>query len=71
MVNFCVHKNLLFHYHLLSPCIVMCKIYLVSSIAILLVVIVSNIGNEQNIIPVNVMINILLFIKTSLIHFII
>jgi hypothetical protein len=47
MVNFCVHKNLLFQYHLLSPCIVMCKIYLISSIAILLVVIVSNIGNEQ------------------------
>ncbi len=46
MVNFCVHKNLLFHYRLLSPCIVMCKIYLVSSIAILLVVIVSNIGTE-------------------------
>jgi hypothetical protein len=47
-MNFCVHENLLFHYRLLSPCIVMCKIYLVSSIAILLVVIVSNIGNEQN-----------------------
>jgi hypothetical protein len=40
----------------------MCKIYLVSSIAILLVVIVSNIGNEQNIIFINVTINILLFI---------
>ncbi len=62
MVNFCVHKNLLFHYCLLSPCIVMCKIYLVSSIAILLVVIVSNIGDEQNIIPINVTINILLFL---------
>jgi hypothetical protein len=58
MVNFCVHKNLLFHYGLLSLCIVMCKIYLVS-IAILLVVIVSNIGNEQNIIFINVTINIL------------
>jgi hypothetical protein len=64
MVNFCfcVHKNLLFHYCLLSPCIVMCKIYLVSSIAILLVVIVSNIGNEQNIILINVTITILLFL---------
>jgi hypothetical protein len=46
MVSFCVHKNLLFHYRLLIQCIVMCKIYLVSSIAILLVVIVSNISNE-------------------------
>ncbi len=36
MVNFCVHKKLLFYYCLLSPCIVMCKIYLVSSIAIYL-----------------------------------
>jgi hypothetical protein len=62
MVNFCVRKNLLFHYCLLSPCIVMCKIYLVSSIAILLVFIVSNIGNEQNIILVNVMMNILSFL---------
>ncbi len=62
MVNFSVHKNLLFHYCLLSPCIVMCKIYLVSSIDILLVVIVSNIGNEQNIIIINVTINILLFL---------
>ncbi len=41
---------------------VMCKIYLVSSIAILLVVIVSNIGNEQNIILINVRTNILLFL---------
>ncbi len=40
----------------------MCKIYLVSSIAILLVIIVSNIGNEQNIIFINVTINILLFL---------
>ena len=62
MVNFCVHKNLLFHYCLLSPCIVMCKIYLVSSIAILLVVIVSNIGNEQSIILINVTTNILFFL---------
>ena len=62
MVHFCVHKNLLFHYRLLSPCIVMCKIYLVSSIAILLVVVVSNIGNEKNIIFINVTINILLFL---------
>ncbi len=62
MVNFCVHRNLLFHYCLLSPCIVMSKSYLVSSIAILFVFIVSNIGNEQNVILVNVMINILLFL---------
>ncbi len=62
MVNFCVHDNLLFHYHLLSPCIGMCKFYLVVSIAILLVVIVSNIGNEQNIILLNVTINILFFL---------
>jgi hypothetical protein len=54
LVNFCVHKSLLFHYCLLSPCIVMCKIYLVSSIDILLVFIVSNIGDEQNIILINV-----------------
>jgi hypothetical protein len=38
------------------PCV---KFYLISSIAILLVVIVSNIGNELNIILINVMINIL------------
>jgi hypothetical protein len=62
MVNLCVHKNLLFHYCLLSPCIVMCKIYLVSSIAILLIFIVSNIGNEQNNILINITINILLFL---------
>ncbi len=62
MVNFCVHKNLLIHYCLLSPCIVMCKIYCISSIAILLVFIVSNIGHEQNIILINVTINILLFL---------
>ncbi len=40
----------------------MCKIYLISSTAILLVVIVSNIGNEQNIILINVTINILMFL---------
>ncbi len=62
MVNFCVHKNLLFNYYLLCPCIVMCKIYLASSIAILFVFIVSNIGNEQNVILINVTINILLFL---------
>jgi hypothetical protein len=62
MVNFCVHKDLLLHYYLLSLCIVMCKIYLVSSIAILFVFIVSNIGNEQNVILINVTINILMFL---------
>jgi hypothetical protein len=62
MVHFSVHKNLLFHFRLLSPCFVMCKIYLVSSIAFLLVVNVSNIGNKQNIILINVMINILFFL---------
>ena len=59
MVNVCVRKNLLFYYFLLKPCIVMCKIYLVSSIVVLCIVIVSNIGNEQNVTPLNVMINIL------------
>ncbi len=62
MVNFGVDKNLLFHYYLLSPCIVVCKIYLVSFIAILFVFIVSNIGNERNVILINVTINILLFL---------
>ncbi len=62
MVNFCVHKNLLFHYHLLSLCIVMYKIYLVSSIAILFVFIVSNIGNKRNVIFINVTINTLFFL---------
>jgi hypothetical protein len=62
MVNFCLNKNLLFHYCLISPCIVMCKIYLISSLAISLVFIVSNIGNEQNIILINVTINILSFL---------
>jgi hypothetical protein len=62
MVKFWVHKNLLFHYHLLSPCIVMCEIYLVSSIAILVVFIVSNIGNEWNVILITVRINILLLL---------
>jgi hypothetical protein len=62
MINFGVQKNLLSHYFLLSPCIVMCKIYLVSSIAILLVFIISKFGNKQNIILINVTINILLFL---------
>jgi hypothetical protein len=62
MVNFCVHKNLLFHNYLLSPCIVMCENFLLSSIAILFVFIVSNIGNEHNVILINVTINILLFL---------
>jgi hypothetical protein len=63
MVNFCVHKNLLFYYCLLSPCIVTCKIYLISSIVILFIVIVSNICNEQNSTIVNVTKNILLFLN--------
>jgi hypothetical protein len=62
MANFCVHKNLLYQFGLLSPRIVMCKLYLVSSIAILLVFIISNISNEQNIILINIIINILLFL---------
>jgi hypothetical protein len=62
MVNVCVRKNLLFYYCLLSPCIVTCKFYLVLSIVILCIVIVSNICNEQNITAVNVTINILLFL---------
>ncbi len=47
--------SLLFTY---SVCIVMCEIYLVSSIAILFVFIVPNIGNEWNIILINFTINI-------------
>jgi hypothetical protein len=62
MVNFCLHKILLFHYHLLSPCIVMCETYHVSSIAILFIFIASNIGNERNVIITTVTINILLFL---------
>ncbi len=62
MVNFCVQKNLLLYFYLLSPCIGMCKIYLISSKAILFVFIVSNIGYEQNVTPLNVMIHILLFL---------
>jgi hypothetical protein len=52
----------LFHYYLLSPCIVMCEIYLVLCVAIIFVFIVSNIGNEQNVILINVMINILMYL---------
>ena len=63
MVNFCVHKKLLFYYCLFSPCIVTCKVYLVSSIGILFYVILSNICNEQNRTVVNVTINILLFLN--------
>jgi hypothetical protein len=62
MVNVCVHKDLLFYYCVLSPCIVTHKIYLVSYIIILCIVIVSNICNEQNSTIVNVTINILLFL---------
>ncbi len=62
MACFCVHKKLFFQYHILSPCIVVCKIYLVSSIAILFVFIVSNIGNERNVILMNVTIHISLFL---------
>ncbi len=62
MIKFCVHKKFLFHYYLLSPCIVMCEIYLVSSIAILFVFIVSNIGNEWNAILLNVTNFFLLFL---------
>jgi hypothetical protein len=62
MVNVCVRKNLLFYYFLLKPCIVMCKIYLVSSIVVLCIVIVSNICNEQNSTVINDTINILLFL---------
>ncbi len=62
MVNVCVPKHLLFHYCLLSPCIVTCKIYLVLSIVILCIIIVSNICNEQNSTIINVTINILLFL---------
>ncbi len=61
--KFFVHKNLLFHHYLLIPCIVMCEIYLISSMAIFFIFIVSNnIGNEQNVVLINVTINILLFL---------
>jgi hypothetical protein len=62
MVNFCVRKTLLFHYCLLSPCLVTCKTYPVSSIVILCIVVVSNICNKQNSTVINVTINILLFL---------
>jgi hypothetical protein len=62
MVKFCVHKNLLFHYYLRSPCIVVCETYLVQCIASLFVFIVSNIGNKRNIILITVTINILVFL---------
>ena len=48
MVNFCVHKNLLFYYCVLSPFIVTCKFYLVLYMIILCFVLVSNICNEHN-----------------------
>jgi hypothetical protein len=63
MVIFGVHKNLLFYYCLLSLCIVTCKIYLISSVVILFIVIVSNICNEQNSTVVNVTINFLRFLN--------
>jgi hypothetical protein len=62
MVNFCVPKTLLFHYCLLSLCLVTYKTYPVSSIVILCTVIVSNICNKQNSIIINVTIKILLFL---------
>ncbi len=62
MVNVCVHKDLLFYYCVLSPCIVTCKIYLVLYIIMLCIVIVSNICNKKNGTIVNVTINILLFL---------
>ncbi len=62
MVNVCVHKNLLFHYCVLSPCIVTCKFYLVLYISILFIVIISNICNEQSSTVVKFTIDILLFL---------
>ncbi len=56
------HRHTLNLSILLSLCIVMCEIYLISSIAILFVFIVSDIGNERNVILINVMMNILLFL---------
>ncbi len=66
MVNFCVRINLMFHYYLLSPCIVMCEIHLVPCIAILFIFIVCNIGNARNVILINVTINILVFLDVYL-----
>ncbi len=55
-------KDLLFHYYLLSPLIVMCETYLAQCLAILFVFIVSNIGNKQNVILIIVTRNILVFL---------
>jgi hypothetical protein len=63
-----VHKNLLFHYYLISPCIAMCETYLVQCIAILFVFIVSNIGNEQNVILIIGMINIYMYFFRCLLN---
>jgi hypothetical protein len=62
MVIFCVHENLLCHYYLLSPCIVMCDTYLVQCIAFSFIFIVSNIGNERNVILIIATTNILVFL---------
>ncbi len=62
MVNFCVHKNLLFNCSL-GPCIVVYKIHLVSSVAILCTVIVSNIYSKQNSILVKVTIKKFVFLN--------
>ncbi len=61
-----LHKNLLFWNHLLSQCIVLCGIHLVLSIAILFIIITSNISNEWNVIVTTVMINIFNFFLCEL-----
>jgi hypothetical protein len=62
MVNFCERKTLLFHYCLLSLCLVTCKTDPVLSIVILCIIIVSNICNKLNSTVTNVTSNILLFL---------
>ncbi len=62
MVKHCVNTSLLFHHHLLSPCIIMCKSNLVQCIVSLFGFIVSNIVNEWNVILIIVHITILLFL---------
>jgi hypothetical protein len=62
MLKYCVNKNLLFHYYLHSPCIVMCETYLVQCIDSLFVFIVSNIGKKRNNVLIIVTINILMFL---------
>jgi hypothetical protein len=62
MVKYCENKSLMFHYSLLSPCIVMCETHLAQCIVSLFIFIVSIIDNEQNVTSITISINILLFL---------